>query len=246
MLLRRITEHVKAQNWTAVALDFVIVVVGVFIGIQVSNWNDARQYRLREAAVLAQLNEEFTDIKEALERQIRFRTRYMDNIGALITTLEGTGPPASDEKIKAALDDATSSGRRPAQSAAYLQLTANGELATLNNEKLEKALIRYHTLLERDAFLHPALIKTVVEEVATNEFVDLDVLNTVSAGAAIDDRAVSPTPGHRVKSYDLEGLRAYEKRYETLFLLHSNLRDTDQRQLNHANEILELIENEEL
>ena len=29
MLLRRITEHVKAQNWTAVALDFVIVVVGV-------------------------------------------------------------------------------------------------------------------------------------------------------------------------------------------------------------------------
>ena len=30
MLLRRVIEHVKAQNWTAVALDFVIVVVGVF------------------------------------------------------------------------------------------------------------------------------------------------------------------------------------------------------------------------
>ena len=30
MLLRRITEHVKTQNWTAVAIDFVIVVVGVF------------------------------------------------------------------------------------------------------------------------------------------------------------------------------------------------------------------------
>ena len=42
MLLRRIIEHVKTQNWTAVALDFVIVVVGVFIGIQVANWNDSR------------------------------------------------------------------------------------------------------------------------------------------------------------------------------------------------------------
>ncbi|MEO0439157.1 MAG: hypothetical protein AAF098_19945 [Pseudomonadota bacterium] len=41
MLLRRITEYVKGQNWTAVAIDFFIVVVGVFIGIQVSNWNDA-------------------------------------------------------------------------------------------------------------------------------------------------------------------------------------------------------------
>ena len=46
MLLRRITEHVKAQNWFAVAIDFLIVVVGVFIGIQVSNWNEARANRL--------------------------------------------------------------------------------------------------------------------------------------------------------------------------------------------------------
>lgn len=45
MLLRRITEHIKAQNWTAVVLDFLIVVVGVFIGIQVSNWNDVRVNR---------------------------------------------------------------------------------------------------------------------------------------------------------------------------------------------------------
>lgn len=43
MLPRRVIEHVKNQNWTAVALDFVIVVAGVFIGIQVSNWNDARR-----------------------------------------------------------------------------------------------------------------------------------------------------------------------------------------------------------
>ena len=34
--------HVKAQNWTAIALDFVFVVVGVFVGLQVANWNDAR------------------------------------------------------------------------------------------------------------------------------------------------------------------------------------------------------------
>ena len=39
MLLGRVIAHVKAQNWTAVALDFLIVVMGVFIGLQVSNWN---------------------------------------------------------------------------------------------------------------------------------------------------------------------------------------------------------------
>jgi len=36
MILCRVTEHVKAQNWFAVGIDFLIVVTGVFIGIQLS------------------------------------------------------------------------------------------------------------------------------------------------------------------------------------------------------------------
>jgi len=58
LILRRITEHVKAQNWTAIALDFVIVVVGVFIGIQVSNWNDAQTDKAQEDAYLNELRAE--------------------------------------------------------------------------------------------------------------------------------------------------------------------------------------------
>lgn len=42
MILRRITQHVKDQNWFAVGLDFFIVVMGVFFGIQIGNWNDSR------------------------------------------------------------------------------------------------------------------------------------------------------------------------------------------------------------
>lgn len=38
MLLRHITEHVRAQNWFAVTLDFLIVVVGILIALQFSNW----------------------------------------------------------------------------------------------------------------------------------------------------------------------------------------------------------------
>ena len=61
MRLRRITEHVKAQNWTAVWLDLIIVVVGVFIGIQVANWNDARTDRVQENLLLKLLRD---DIKQ--------------------------------------------------------------------------------------------------------------------------------------------------------------------------------------
>lgn len=47
MILRSITQHVKDQNWFAIALDFFIVVFGVFIGIQVSNWNETINDRQR-------------------------------------------------------------------------------------------------------------------------------------------------------------------------------------------------------
>jgi len=52
MLLRRVTKHVRDQNWFAVLIDFVIVVVGVFIGIQVANWNDEQGDRHRETIIL--------------------------------------------------------------------------------------------------------------------------------------------------------------------------------------------------
>ncbi len=42
MLLRRMTQHVKAQNWTAVGLDFVIVVIGVGVALAAGEWLNTR------------------------------------------------------------------------------------------------------------------------------------------------------------------------------------------------------------
>ena len=72
MLLRRVTEHVKVQNWFAVAIDLVIVVVGVFIGIQVANWNDERVQKLQERSYLAQLRDEIASNDQSIENQLKF------------------------------------------------------------------------------------------------------------------------------------------------------------------------------
>lgn len=58
MILRRLRTHVEAENWFAVAIDFAIVVIGVFIGIQVANWNEARAAERREQVLLVELREE--------------------------------------------------------------------------------------------------------------------------------------------------------------------------------------------
>lgn len=65
MLLRRVTQHIKTQNWFAVLVDFVIVVVGVFVGLQVQDWNDARKERLEEQVLLNRLRTETQALLDA-------------------------------------------------------------------------------------------------------------------------------------------------------------------------------------
>ncbi len=40
MILRRLANAIRQQDWFVVTIDILIVVLGVFIGIQMANWND--------------------------------------------------------------------------------------------------------------------------------------------------------------------------------------------------------------
>ncbi|HET9032305.1 MAG TPA: hypothetical protein VFN25_05295 [Dokdonella sp.] len=61
MILRRLTEHLKQQQWTAIGIELVIVVLGVFLGLQVSNWNEERIERQRTTQVLEGLRADMRD-----------------------------------------------------------------------------------------------------------------------------------------------------------------------------------------
>ncbi|EED31846.1 hypothetical protein NOR53_3047 [gamma proteobacterium NOR5-3] len=60
MILRSLTKHVKDQNWFAVGIDFVIVVFGVYVGLQVQEWSDLRALEASEFQYLAELHEEIS------------------------------------------------------------------------------------------------------------------------------------------------------------------------------------------
>ena len=66
-ILGRLTQAVREQNWFAVVLEVVIVVLGVVIGFQVTAWGQARADADREGRYLRQLH---ADLVET-ERDIR-------------------------------------------------------------------------------------------------------------------------------------------------------------------------------
>lgn len=70
MSLRRTVNHVRDQNWTAFAIDFAIVVFGVFVGLQVSLWNEARIEASRRQQIIEALVTSLDDAVIAHERFI--------------------------------------------------------------------------------------------------------------------------------------------------------------------------------
>lgn len=241
MLLRRVSNHINEQNWFAVGVDFVIVVVGVFIGIQVSNWNENQKAEANEQVTLLQLAEEFADIKSVLERQITVREEWVENLSVLISALEGQESREDDPAIKLALTSATAVGRRPPRSATYIQLSAGGGLKALSSDALKADLVSYDARLQRDAFIHTALVGVMTDELVSNSYVDLDVLGSRRVAARIDELADGKPQQGIVRSYDLDGLREFENRYETIFRFHVLLLTGEEDLLILVDQVLEHI-----
>jgi hypothetical protein len=89
MLFRRVAEHVLAQNWTAVWIDFVIVVFGVFMGIQVSNWNTERAERSLEAVYTKRLYQEVIELEKVRAEILADRKRASVELQYAINKLTG-------------------------------------------------------------------------------------------------------------------------------------------------------------
>lgn len=58
MILKRFTEAIKRQDWFQVVIEILIVVVGIFLGLQVSEWNKERQDRVQERVILNRMHSE--------------------------------------------------------------------------------------------------------------------------------------------------------------------------------------------
>jgi hypothetical protein len=81
MILRRLTDDLKAQKWMTIAIELIIVILGVFIGTLVANSNQERVERRETQQILRDLQPELrSDIQNfaALRNYYRVTRHYGD------------------------------------------------------------------------------------------------------------------------------------------------------------------------
>jgi hypothetical protein len=147
MILRRLSQSLKEQNWTAIVIEFVLLVSGVFLGIQVANWNATQQDHKREAEFITRLDRDFQKIDERLVSNItmwELKAASTLRILADLDSFQKTSRwPRAKSEMLADLNT-TFNHRIPApRSATYIELLSAGQLGLIRNTKLRDALLEY-------------------------------------------------------------------------------------------------------
>ncbi len=150
MLLRRVTKHIKAQNWVAVFVDFVIVVVGVFVGLQVQDWNDSRKERAEERFLLDRLLVETQSLLDAHEKELdslRSRAAILVAVNPVLFSQE-TSRKITRQECR--LIAGSHSYRRPSDELPVLdEMLRTGRFDLLRDPGLKEKLRSYLLLRER-------------------------------------------------------------------------------------------------
>jgi len=142
MILRRVIEHFRKQEWTAVALDFLIVVMGVFIGIQLGNWNEARAEHA-QSVIFTHALESDLRADAVLYRDIAdyYSTVREDGLRAL-ASLDGSAP-LSDEALVVNAYRASQVALSPVNRSTFDELVSTGRINLIADMGLRAMAIEH-------------------------------------------------------------------------------------------------------
>ena len=147
MILRRLTQSLKEQNWTAIVIEFVLLVTGVFLGIQVSNWNADRELRKKSAVFTERLAADLRVEAWGYEYLIEYNKDVLANAQRALDSLTGDRP-LSDEQFVIAAYRASQYESQDRRRATYDELVSTGTIGLITDQKLrDRAIFVYATTL---------------------------------------------------------------------------------------------------
>lgn len=212
MILRRLAQHLKEQNWTAIGIEFVLLVVGVFLGIQVANWNTALADRRVAATYVAAIAD---DVRADMNEIGHIRDKALARIGASAYLLREAGTslmaPAieltqrQDAGVFAGLEHmaipevdapppesrgrlwsiATDTYMYDASRSAYDALVSSGRIEVLDDPRVVRALREYYYLVDA---LTGSQLRTIVP--MRQKIVDIGIDRGYSLMGTVDERAL--------------------------------------------------------
>jgi hypothetical protein len=191
MLLRRVSDHLRRQAWTAIAIDFLITVLGVFIGLQVSNWNEARLDRERARGYLDRIHADLGADLNNYRNRLSFWAA-VSSYGRSGLAYAETGAGGDDKwALLLAYFQASQVEEYFTTSTTYEELRSAGQLNLIADLSLRNDLASYYTNAA-----NPTLSERPIYRVHVRSVIPLDVQSYIwrhcYSTDAIDEQQLRP------------------------------------------------------
>ncbi|MGA8278804.1 MAG: hypothetical protein WB784_11500 [Rhodanobacteraceae bacterium] len=160
MILRRIAGQLKQQHWTGVFIELAIVVLGVFIGLQVDNWNQARADQNRLDQQLSAFESELETNLVQIKDYRRHAASQISAINELRATFATGSANTNPDHIDKLLFLVVGIRDLHPELTAYRALADSGSLRRLSGTPLRRDISRWEIdlawvqRLDRDALVH--------------------------------------------------------------------------------------------
>lgn len=110
MILRKMADAIARQDWFLAVLEMLIVVIGLFVGLQLDGWNEMRKERLDETNYLERLYRDIDRDAQLLVRSIEGAERRARDAVYAMDALESAAVVADDPcRFLASISGASSS-----------------------------------------------------------------------------------------------------------------------------------------
>lgn len=164
-MLRRMSQALRRLDWTAISVEFVLLVLGVFLGIQVANWNAERETRQQSELFTARLKGDLHRESRRRDFQVRYYEEVRTTAEAAAAALDGS-KPSSDVALLVNAYRAPQFLQTPSQRATYDELVSTGSIGLIKDRRLVALAISNYgntdaeaLLLQRDESPYRALFR---------------------------------------------------------------------------------------
>src|SRR6056297_1170430 len=152
MILRQLTQALRRQDWGTVLVEILIVVLGVFIGIQVANWNEWRLERDLEWRYLTRLEAALSSDIIEHDHAVRLANLRRQRCQLLIRALQE--PDVAETSASELFDAVVVAGftYHPVISdAVFQEMVSTGNARIIRNEDLRDQIARYYGSIDGSA-----------------------------------------------------------------------------------------------
>jgi hypothetical protein len=148
MLLSRVVTALRRQDWLTVCLELLIVVVGIFLGLQANDWAEEREDRREEQAALERLFLESRDTSASLERQLEYWSR-LNGLRRNAVQFADSDLPIPENELPLKIGINTLGQFPPVVPVAvvYEELTSSGQFQLIRSHELRNQVAVFHANL---------------------------------------------------------------------------------------------------